>query len=660
MSTPIPPFYEYQVGGSLKGDASSYVERQADTDLYQALLRGELCYVFSSRQMGKSSLRLRTKRRLEQSGLRCASIDMNRIGSKTITPEQWYMGLLVDLVRGLALDEIVNPIDWWQQHQLLSLPQRFSQFLEQIVLVHIHEPLFIFVDEIDSILSLDFSVDDLFALIRYGYNQRAENPLYYRLNWALFGVTTPSDLIRDRLRTPLNLGRSITLQGFKLSEAQPLAAGLMGKVSNPQAVLKEILNWTGGQPFLTQKLCHLIAASRTDEPEVLPEQLRQQLETETHPDSSCPLDYHLPIVNQHLMQFYYQLPVLAIEKFVRSRILDDWEAQDDPEHLKTIRNRLLRDDQRISRLLELYLAVWQDGIDCDDSPEQVELLLTGLVVRQQGRLQLFNRIYREVFSPAWVEQQLSRLRPYATALQAWLASDRHDDSCLLRGPDLQAAQAWAISQQLSAYDYQFLLASQAAEARQSSQTEQDGDRSRPQPQPIDASPPRCHDLRQAQQKRELIAHMSHELRTPLNAILGFSQILLRDSALTPSQQEQIRIINCSAEQLLSLINRLLELLKQDTIDPFHIALERSSVPPVCPPDTLLPDMLSLMPSDWLHQLHQAALWTDEPQILTLLEQVPASHQIAATTLAELVHNFRCDRILELIQLLLPAEEESLS
>lgn len=73
------PDYQYQVGGSLSPTAPSYVSRQADETLYRALLRGEFCYVFTARQMGKSSLRVRTMQRLREVGVCCGVIDITRL-----------------------------------------------------------------------------------------------------------------------------------------------------------------------------------------------------------------------------------------------------------------------------------------------------------------------------------------------------------------------------------------------------------------------------------------------------------------------------------------------------------------------------------------------------------------------------------------------------
>ena len=66
--------YEYRVGGSLPEYAPSYVIRQADRDFYAGLKSGDFCYVFNSRQMGKTSLLVRTLHRLRSEGIVCTTI----------------------------------------------------------------------------------------------------------------------------------------------------------------------------------------------------------------------------------------------------------------------------------------------------------------------------------------------------------------------------------------------------------------------------------------------------------------------------------------------------------------------------------------------------------------------------------------------------------
>lgn len=425
--------YQYQIGGSLSVNDPCYIARKADTELFEALLKGKFCYVFNCRQMGKSSLRVQAKKGLEKAGMHCVSLDMTNIGSENISSRQWYKSIAAELWRGFNLLDQVNFKSWWQENSDLSPVQQLNYFISDVILSILEtEKIFIFIDEIDSVLSLDFSTDDFFALIRYFYNARAENPEFKRLTFALFGVATPSELIQDQKRTPFNIGTAIALGGLQFPEVMSLAKGLSPTVNQSEVLVKEIIAWTGGQPFLTQKICNLVHNHIVNAPEAI----------EISPGNEA----------------------VWLKKLVQEKIIDAWESQDEPEHLRTIRERLLRDDTRSGRLLGMYRRIWQEGlILIDNTKEQMDLLLSGLVVKHNATLIVRNPIYHAVFNLNWIDKQLDNLRPYSNQINNWIKSDYFDKSRLLRGTALKDAQAWARDKILSDLDYRFLAACQELE-----------------------------------------------------------------------------------------------------------------------------------------------------------------------------------------------------
>ena len=390
----------YKVGGSLRYQHPTYIQRQADHDLYQALIKGEFCYVLNSRQMGKSSLRVRMMKTLAQQGFKCVAIDLGILGKNT-TPDQWYAGLVAELWRKLRLASgKKDDLEWWRSHSELPPVQRFLRFIEDILLVNCPSDIIIFLDEVDNIINLNFR-DIFLNSIRNCYERRAEYQQYNRLTFCLLGVASPSNLKLDKQLSPFNIGQKIKLTGFNLEEAQPLIQGLKGKFSQPDKILQKILYWTKGQPFLTQKICYLVAR-------------------------------------------YGEPGNINVAQLIQQKIINNWEIHDDPEHLKTIRDRLLFNDQSKAKLLTIYQRILENkNIPIDGSEAQVELRLSGIVSRQDNQLKVSNPIYEQVFNLQWVEQQLFEINPYQNAIAAWEQSNRQHASRLLRGEALTEAINWS-------------------------------------------------------------------------------------------------------------------------------------------------------------------------------------------------------------------------
>ncbi len=352
--------FVFTTGGTVQAGNGLYLARCADDELLALCRRAVFAYILTARQLGKSSLMMRTVERLHSAGIRTAIIDLTAIGVN-VSADEWYLGLLATLEEQLRLE--TDLVEWWRARQHLGQTQRLTMFFEEVLLSEVREPVVVFVDEIDTTLSLKFT-DDFFAAIRYFYNARAQDPDLARLSFVLIGVATPGDLIKDEQRTPFNIGHRVELTDFTFAEALPLADGFRLPAPEARQLLEWVLKWTSGHPYLTQRLCRaLAAADRSDWTEA------------------------------------------AVDEIVARTFFGERSEQDN--NLQFVRDMLTKRAPDRDGVLAVYSAVIKGRVPVPDEEQSLvksHLKLSGVVRRESSELKLRNAIYGHVFDRKWISE----------------------------------------------------------------------------------------------------------------------------------------------------------------------------------------------------------------------------------------------------------------
>ncbi|MFB8788261.1 MAG: AAA-like domain-containing protein [Potamolinea sp.] len=346
-----------------------------ETAVYQfaQLDQGEtrVCCVLAPRQTGKSSLMARTAKRLEDDGLICIQINLQELGNVESDRALWRT-LLQLICQQVVLPEgnLVDRLNSVWKHTLeLQASVQFKNFLIEEILTKLKgNKLIIFLDEIQTLIN--WKLQNTFIGLIRDLSQNHNQKLLRQLNFILLGVAKPSDLLTDS-GFAFNLGEQIELGNLEQKDCQPLQQGLEKVTNSPETLLKSILNWTGGQPFLTQMVCHLVASSSK-------------------------------ILDNSDVESY-------VKKIVTNQVIKNWRKQDKQSHLQEIENWFIRGDysQKTDKLkaLSLYKKILNKvTVKFQNSIEQWNLIISGIVVKEQGRLKVTNQIYHQVFNRTWLQE----------------------------------------------------------------------------------------------------------------------------------------------------------------------------------------------------------------------------------------------------------------
>jgi len=352
----------YVAGGTLPASSPTYVAREADAVLCDRLLAGEYSHVLTARQIGKSSLMVKTTARLRELGVTCAIVDLSTIGYH-VEPEQWYHGLIWALAGRLNAEDRVSA--FLKSAESISPAARWVHAVRKLVLDNISGPLVIFFDEIDITRRLPFS-NEFLASIRACYNARSEDPDLQRVTFCLIGAAAAADLISDPLLTPFNVGARIELNDFTKNEADILRAGLDASADRSRRIFDRVFYWTNGHPYLTQRLCKEIVDCGN-------------VRSSADVDACC------------------------------RRLFLTTDASVREDNLATVAHRATPDDPETrTRLLSRYAQALAGKRVTDDETDAAtrQLKLSGIVAERNGALTVRNRIYATVFDTDWIRRNM--------------------------------------------------------------------------------------------------------------------------------------------------------------------------------------------------------------------------------------------------------------
>ena len=347
---------------------SLYVERKADMQLHNIVETMQRPgYVLVSRQMGKTNLLLKAKRKWENDRDLYVYIDMSNVDETEKECFQSLIDTAIDTHEDI-LGHVRERIQDLRRTNITKSPvQAHNEELREL-LKEIPRKLVFILDEIDSLTRTSFS-DNVFSQIRSIYFNRVNYPVFEKLTYVLSGVVEPTEIIKNPKISPFNIGEKILLDDFSHEEYLSFIqkAGLESLGGD---VIERIYYWTGGNPRMTWDVC-----------------------------------YELQNMSVHTIE--------TVDELVKRIYLTAF----DKAPIDTIRNLVKEDRDLRDAIIQLF---YEKGSTLSDKIKS-KLYLSGIVNYSDNDVKIKNRIIKDSLSLSWlqkVEEEEKGLLTYAIELHS--------------------------------------------------------------------------------------------------------------------------------------------------------------------------------------------------------------------------------------------------
>lgn len=362
----------FQVGGTLDPDASLYVRRPEDMEFMLAARRQKSWInIHGCRTMGKSSLYTKHLAALSRSGIDALIVDIAAEVGEQPTVTDWFRQLgyvlCLRLRRDFAsIDDILRELPAGAAAGTV-----FEQLMVRTLLHNTKRRVFLILDEYDYIARLPYCDAILFAL-RHLQTIQSQSHTLDRFSICLVGLRPMHRFGTAGEANRVPYCTYIEMRDFvgSPSTVRSLGRGFPRTTNQPSSgALREVLALSGGQPLLTMHLLSQLTRIRRRTPD-------------------------------------------AVRKMANGLVAPSGTGTD-LQLFETIEAALCGQDGDAFATLSVFKSFLDGRDEAHTAPEAERLLITGLLRRNQGKLNFKGDLFRRRFDAPWAERMLSRVAGHA-------------------------------------------------------------------------------------------------------------------------------------------------------------------------------------------------------------------------------------------------------